>query len=280
VTDVPRRDATRSDEPILHDAVDEPVLDTDGNEGYDDEAFDGAVSESHEEDHGYDGDYVDIFDDGNIYDCNDPARRSEGFAAAKAALGESGLIVMPTDTVYGVAADAFDPTAVRRLLRAKGRGRSMPVPVLIGEVSTLRALATDISYAAQAFADAFWPGAVTLICAQQPSLRWDLGDSRGTAALRVPDHEDARALLQSVGPLAVSSANTTGDPPAVTIADARRMLGAAIDVYLDAGPTPGPQPSSIIDVVSEPPRLVRSGAVSAAELREVVPSLVLPQGIE
>lgn len=215
-------------------------------------------------------------DDRNVYDCNDPVRRAEGFAAAKAALGESGLIVIPTDTVYGVAADAFDPTAVRRLLRAKGRGRAMPVPVLIGDVSTLRALATDVSDDAQALAEAFWPGGLTLICTQQPSLRWDLGDSRGTVALRVPDCEEARSLLQNVGPLAVSSANTTGDPPAVTVAEARSMLGPAIDLYLDAGPTPGAQPSSIVDVVSDPPRLVRAGVIPAADLLGVVPELAVP----
>jgi tRNA threonylcarbamoyl adenosine modification protein (Sua5/YciO/YrdC/YwlC family) len=240
-------------------APDEPIRGAaNGDPGY---------LESDEGDSGY--------EDDNVYDCNDPAGRSEGFAAAKAALGESGLIVMPTDTVYGIAGDAFDPTAVRRLLRAKGRGRAMPVPVLIGDVSTLRALASDVSDDAQALAEAFWPGAVTLICSQQASLRWDLGDSRGTVALRVPDHEDARSLLQNVGPLAVSSANTTGDPPAVTVTEARNMLGAAIDVYLDAGPTPGPVPSSIVDVVSVPPRVVRAGAVTTAALLEVVPTLVV-----
>jgi tRNA threonylcarbamoyl adenosine modification protein (Sua5/YciO/YrdC/YwlC family) len=250
VSDEPWSVDPTSNEPVVADDVDEPQR--------------------------YDYDAPNVEDaDSSVYDCNDPVRRAEGFAAAKAALGESGLVVIPTDTVYGVAADAFDPTAVRRLLRAKGRGRTMPVPVLIGDVSMLRALASDVCDEAQALAEAFWPGGLTLICTQQSSLRWDLGDSRGTVALRVPDHEDARSLLQNVGPLAVSSANTTGDPPAVTIAEARSMLGPAIDVYLDAGPTPGPQPSSIVDVVSEPPRLVRAGVISAADLLAVVPELVV-----
>jgi tRNA threonylcarbamoyl adenosine modification protein (Sua5/YciO/YrdC/YwlC family) len=219
-----------------------------------------------------------VTESSNVYDCNDPARRSEGFAAAKSAIGDSGLVVLPTDTVYGIGADAFDPTGVKRLLRAKGRGRSMPVPVLIGDPSTMRALAAGVSDEAQALAERFWPGGLTLICRQQPSLRWDLGDSRGTVALRVPDHDDARDLLQGVGPLAVSSANTTGDPPATTIEEAVAMLGPVVDVYLDGGPTPGARPSTIIDVVSDPPRIVRIGVVSAEEIAAVVPGVDLDDG--
>jgi L-threonylcarbamoyladenylate synthase len=219
-----------------------------------------------------------VAEQSNVYDCNDPARRSAGFAAAKTAISDSGLVVLPTDTVYGIGADAFDPTGVRRLLRAKGRGRSMPVPVLIGDPSTMRSLAAGLSDAAQSLAEHFWPGGLTLICRQQPSLRWDLGDSRGTVALRVPDHDDARELLQSLGPLAVSSANTTGDPPATTVQEAVAMLGPVIDVYLDAGPTPGARPSTIIDVVSDPPRLVRVGVVSAEQISEVVPGVDLDYG--
>ncbi len=214
--------------------------------------------------------------DSDVYDCNDPARRSAGFEAAKTALSDSGLIVTPTDTVYGVAADAFDPVGVRRLLRAKGRGRSTPVPVLIGDVTTMRALGSDISDEAKELAQRFWPGALTLICRQQPSLRWDLGDSRGTVALRVPDHHDLRDLLLDIGPLAVSSANLTGEPPATTVDDARRMLGNAVDVYLDGGPTKGPEPSTIVDVVGTEVRLVRAGAIGVEELLGVVPDLEIP----
>src|SRR3954462_9796106 len=106
----------------------------------------------------------------------------QGLAEAKQAFGRSGLVVLPTDTVYGLAADAFDPTGVRRLLRAKGRGRSMPIPVLIGSVDTMQALATSLTPDTRALSEEFWPGALTLICRQQPSLRWDLGDSRSTVA--------------------------------------------------------------------------------------------------
>ncbi len=192
---------------------------------------------------------------------------------AKDALTRSALVVMPTDTVYGVAADAFDPTGVRRLLRAKGRGRDMPTPVLIASAEVLPALATGVSVEARELADAFWPGGLTLIFRQQSSLRWDLGDSRGTVAMRVPNHEDALALLGDTGPLAVSSANTTGLPAPVTVDDAREMLADAVDVYLDAGPTPGAVASTIVDATTEILVVRRQGVIDIQALRAVVSNL-------
>jgi L-threonylcarbamoyladenylate synthase len=212
-----------------------------------------------------------------VYSCNDPARRMEGFAKAKQALSKGRIVVMPTDTVYGLAADAFEPAAVRRLLRAKGRGRRMPTPVLIGSSDTLHALATDLSPEARELADTFWPGSLTLICRQRPSLRWDLGDSRSTVALRMPDHADALHLLSDNGPLAVSSANLTGQPPATTVDEALDMLGDKVAVYLDAGPTPGQVPSTILDATGDRLRLVRAGALSLERLREIVPAIEAPE---
>lgn len=208
-----------------------------------------------------------------VYSCNDPAQRSAGFGEAKLALARSGLVVLPTDTVYGLAADAFDPAGVRRLLRAKGRSRSVPTPVLIGSPDTLRALTTNLSAEARELANAFWPGGLTLICRQQSSLRWDLGDSRSTVAVRMPDQSDAIDLLVDNGPLAVSSANLTTHPPATTVEEALAMLGDAVDVYLDAGPTPGPTPSTIVDATGETLTVVRAGVVTADQLRGVVPSI-------
>jgi L-threonylcarbamoyladenylate synthase len=210
----------------------------------------------------------------DVYSCRDPAQRSQGFVEAKLAFGRGALVVMPTDTVYGIAADAFDPTGVRRLMRAKGRGRSMPTPVLIGSHDTLNALTTNLGETARALAEEFWPGALTLICRQQPSVRWDLGDTRSTVALRMPDQDDALDLLNDNGPLAVSSANTTGEPPATTVEDALAMLGDSVDVYLDAGPTPGPVPSTIVDVTGDEPRVVRQGVISLERLRSVVANIV------
>src|SRR5690625_5030567 len=141
-----------------------------------------------------------------LYDCDDPAKRVRGIGAAQRALTGGMLVVMPTDTVYGLAADAFAADAVAALLTAKGRGRDMPVPVLVGSVETLdgAAIAGD---AARELVRAFWPGGLTVVWRQQPSLNWDLGDTRGTVAVRMPAHEVALELLTKTGPLAVSSAN-------------------------------------------------------------------------
>lgn len=208
-----------------------------------------------------------------IFATNDPVQRQAGFAEAKIALGRSALIVMPTDTVYGVVADAFDPTAVRRLFRAKGRSRRMPIPVLVGSHDTLRALGTKLTPDTLELAREFWPGGLTLICRQQPSLSWDLGDSRGTVALRMPDHPDAVALLQDQGPLAVTSANLSGEPPATTVEAAYEMLGESVDVYLDAGPTPGNIPSTIVDATGDELVVVRHGVITLDQLREVIPDV-------
>lgn len=205
-----------------------------------------------------------------MFSCDDPDQRQAGLLRAKESLARSGLVVVPTDTVYGLAADAFDPTAVRRLLRAKGRGRDMPPPVLIASADVLAALATGVSVEVRALADAFWPGGLTLILRQQPSLQWDLGDSRGTVALRVPAQQDTLDLLKVTGPLAVSSANTTGLAAAVTIEQAQGMLGDAVDVYLDAGPAPGAVPSTIVDATSDILSVRRQGVVSVAALSEIV----------
>jgi tRNA threonylcarbamoyl adenosine modification protein (Sua5/YciO/YrdC/YwlC family) len=204
-----------------------------------------------------------------LFDCADPAARAEGLSAAAAAVGAGKLVVLPTDTVYGLGADAFTPAAVAALLRAKGRGRDMPVPVLIGSPRTLDGIATDIPDVARDLVAAFWPGGLTVICKQQPSLRWDLGDARGTVAIRMPMDSVALELLRTTGPMAVSSANLSGRPPAPDAIDARAQLGDLVEVYLDAGPAAGLLPSSIVDVTGARPRLLRPGAISLAELRTV-----------
>ncbi len=202
------------------------------------------------------------------------AASGTGLLRARESLAGSGLVVIPTDTVYGLAADAFDPTGVRRLLRAKGRGRSMPPPVLIASAEDAAPRWRPVSSVeVRALADAFWPGGLTLILRQQPSLQWDLGDSRGTVALRVPAQQDTLDLLKVTGPLAVSSANTTGLAAAVTIEQAQGMLGDAVDVYLDAGPAPAAVPSTIVDATSDILCVRRQGVVSVAALTEIVGNL-------
>ncbi len=199
--------------------------------------------------------------------------RETAIEAAAQAVQRGGLVVLPTDTVYGIGADAFDHAAVHALLEAKGRGREMPPPVLISAATTLAALATGLQSYVEALTEAFWPGPLTLVCDQQASLTWDLGETRGTVAVRMPDHEVALALLERTGPLAVSSANLSGRPAATDAAAAERMLGESVEVVLDAGPSPQGEASTILDVRLSQPRLLRLGALSVAAINDVIQPL-------
>ncbi|MCZ7416514.1 MULTISPECIES: L-threonylcarbamoyladenylate synthase [unclassified Streptomyces] len=207
------------------------------------------------------------------YDCTEATDRKTGLREAASAIRRGELVVLPTDTVYGIGADAFTPEAVADLLEAKGRGRGMPTPVLVGSPNTLHGLVTDFSEQAWELVDAFWPGALTLVARHQPSLTWDLGETGGTVAVRMPLHPVAIELLTEVGPMAVSSANLTGHPAPQDCDSAQEMLGDAVAVYLDGGPTPDNVPSSIVDVTGKVPVLLRAGAIGAEELRTVAPDL-------
>ena len=219
-----------------------------------------------------------------IYDCSVDTDLLTGMRLAKAALGRKELVVVPTDTVYGLACDAFSHEGVTKLLAAKGRDRQAPPPVLIGNAAALEGLAQDIPQLARKLAETFWPGALTMILKAQPSLTWDLGETKGTVALRMPDHKIALALLQETGPLAVSSANLTGEPAAITCQQAETALGAKVKVYLDGGASPKGEASTIVDMtslvdtVSESGeivttgkvRIVRRGALSQQKLATVL----------
>lgn len=194
------------------------------------------------------------------------AEREAGLDAAQAAIERGDLVVLPTDTVYGLAADAFSHQAVQRLLEAKGRSRQMPPPVLVGAPTTLEALAVDIPSWLRTMTTSLWPGPLTVVCRQQPSLTWDLGETHQTVAVRMPDDSTALALLKVTGPLAVSSANITGEPAAESVDDAERMLGDSVAVYLDAGPSPSGVPSTILDTTSSTPRVLRQGAIDLETL--------------
>lgn len=202
------------------------------------------------------------------FDCAVESEREAGLDAAHAAIERGELVVLPTDTVYGLAADAFAPAAVARLLAAKGRSREMPPPVLVGAPTTLEALAIDIPAWLRTLTTTLWPGPLTVVCRQQPSLTWDLGETHQTVAVRMPDDDTALALLKVTGPLAVSSANITGEPAAESIEDAERMLGDSVAVYLDGGPSRIGVPSTILDATATTPRLLRAGAIDLATLHE------------
>ena len=203
------------------------------------------------------------------YDCSNLAGRAEGIAAAALALRNGKLVVLPTDTVYGIGADAFYPSAVNDLLTAKGRGRDMPPPVLVGTVRAAIALIEDLGPYGKDLIEEFWPGGLTIVCRAAQSLNWDLGDTKGTVAVRMPLHPVALDLLKETGPLAVSSANRTAQPAATTAADAEQQLGESVSVYLDGGPCVADVPSTIVDLTGGVPRLLRAGAVSVGRLREV-----------
>jgi L-threonylcarbamoyladenylate synthase len=220
-----------------------------------------------------------------IYDCSVDSQLLTGMRLARGAIGRGELVVIPTDTVYGVAADAFSPAAVARLLEAKGRERTSPPPVLIPGIPTLDALARDVPEPVRRLVAEFWPGGLTVILYAQPSLQWDLGETRGTVALRMPANPIALELLSETGPLAVSSANRSGEPSARTAADAESMLGDAVTVYLDGGPAgeayeaigerEGDTSSTIVDATGLGAdggalRIVRAGVISREQIAAVV----------
>ena len=200
----------------------------------------------------------------------DPA---EGVEAAVHALQSGDLAVIPTDTVYGIAADAFSPPAVARLLAAKGRGRDLPVPVLVGSWRTLDGLVDELGPLARTLVEVYWPGPLTIVVRAAPSLAWDLGETRGTVAVRMPLQPVALEVLTRTGPLAVSSANRSGFPPAVDAAEAERQLGDSVSVYLDGGPAGDPVPSTILDLTGDHARVLREGALPTDELRAHAPDL-------
>jgi L-threonylcarbamoyladenylate synthase len=200
--------------------------------------------------------------------------REAAIEAAAMAIRQGRLIVLPTDTVYGLAADAFSPDSVQALLAAKGRGREMPPPVLVGAATTLDALAIGVPSYARALVEEFWPGALTIVCRQQSSLQWDLGDTRGTVAVRMPDDQIALAVLERTGPLAVSSANLSGRPAARNADEAESMLGESVEVIVDAGTSPGADASTIVDCTdSNQGRILRRGAISLDALNAVLEPL-------
>jgi L-threonylcarbamoyladenylate synthase len=216
-----------------------------------------------------------------LFDCSVGAELLTGMRFARSAIGKGEVVVIPTDTVYGVAVDAFQPDAVQRLLDAKGRGRQSPPPVLIPGIPTLDALAETVPDEVRALVAEFWPGGLTIILPARTSLVWDLGETRGTVALRMPSNSIALELLSDIGPLAVSSANLTGQPAARTAQDAEAQLGDSVSVYLDDGevgrandgaPDPG---STIVDATGllrtdGKLRIVRHGVISDDAIREIV----------
>ncbi|MFC9087904.1 L-threonylcarbamoyladenylate synthase [Nocardiopsis dassonvillei] len=210
-----------------------------------------------------------------IYDCADETARKDGIADAASAVRRGDLVVLPTDTVYGIGTDAFSPTAVARLLATKGRGREMPPPVLVGSMRAANALVDDLGNHGRDLMEEFWPGPLTLVCTATPSLSWDLGDTKGTVGVRMPMDPVALDLLKEVGPMAVSSANKSGQPSATRVEEAIEQLGDEdIAVYLDGGETESRVSSTIVDLTYAVPRVLRAGAISIEQLRAVCGTVI------
>ena len=227
-----------------------------------------------------------------LYDCRTVAERDRGIAAAVEAAKSGELVVLPTDTVYGVGADAFTPHAVSALHSARNADRRVPPPVLVGSRHTLDGLVYSLPKAARELADAFWPGALTIMVEHSPSLQWDLGETGGVVGVRMPLHPVVLEVLREVGPMCVTTANKVGQPAPLTAEEAREQLEYSVRVYLEAGlappgpgfssPSDGPgvgsrtAASTIVDVTGEVPRVLREGAVPWEKLRDVVPDLLAP----
>lgn len=205
-----------------------------------------------------------------------PALTSPQLSEIDGVLRDSGLVVLPTDTVYGIATAPYDAPAVARLQTAKGRGEDFPPPVLVSGPDALDDLFSSATTApaspagplemARVLAEKFWPGPLTIIAPAPPELGWDLGRTAGTVALRMPDHPVALQVLGHTGPLAVTSANLHGAPPATNVKAALEYFGDLVGVYVDAGPSPTGLPSSIVNLSSGAPQMVREGAISLAQL--------------
>jgi tRNA threonylcarbamoyl adenosine modification protein (Sua5/YciO/YrdC/YwlC family) len=185
-------------------------------------------------------------------------------------VARGGLLVLPTDTLYGVGCDPFNASAVQALFAAKGRGRDLPLPVLVHNWRQAIGLVEEVTEQAQALIAAWWPGPLTLVFREAAGIGWDLGDSRGTVAVRMPKQTFALALIQRTGPLAVSSANRSGEPSPRTIPGIVEQLGDQVGVFFDAGAASDGPASTIVDLSGTRPRMLREGAIPAAEIERVL----------
>ena len=205
-----------------------------------------------------------------------PNLEADALAHAIRELNDGRVLVVPTDTVYGIGCDASNPDAVSAVLAAKGRGRQMPPPVLVASVDAIDSLCVDVPDYARALARAFWPGGLTLILRARPDLGWDLGETGGTIGVRMPNQDALLTLLRDFGPMAVTSANLTGHPPATSVQQAIGYFGTSVAAYLDGGPTQGSTASSIVDFAHDAPRALRLGTISLDDLSAAAGVAIAP----
>ncbi|MCF8558130.1 MAG: threonylcarbamoyl-AMP synthase [Candidatus Nanopelagicales bacterium] len=215
-------------------------------------------------------------------DCADGERRAQAVASAFAAVRRGDLVMIPTESVYALATDAFSMRGVAALREAKGYDADVPLPIMVGSRSTIAGIASRVSDDARSLMEAFWPGPLTLLLTPQPTLAWDHPEG-APLTVRMPMHPVALALLAATGPLVVTSANLPGLSAPTTVDDALSQVGDAAALALDAGPLaldPTPLmgnvglPSSVVDTTVNPPRIVRTGALDVQTLRRHVPRVL------
>jgi len=194
-----------------------------------------------------------------------PANDASMQAALKI-LQNGGLVAFPTDTVYGVGALAFDGKAVESIYKAKDRPIEKAIPVLIADAADMEKVGTNIPAIAHQLAARFFPGPLTVIIPKQPTLPESVS-AIDTVGVRVPDHETARALLRAAGPMAVTSANISGQPSPSTAQEVFEQLGGRIDLIIDGGTTPGGVPSTLVDCTGDEMKILREGPISLEEIR-------------
>ncbi len=180
-----------------------------------------------------------------------------------------GLVAFPTDTVYGVGALAFHHEAIMRLYTVKGRSTDKAIAVLIGREADLTQVASELTPAARRLAEKFWPGSITLVVPKSPQLP-EAVSVLPTVGVRMPDHALVQRLLTETGPMAVTSANRSGEPNSLTAADVLAQLAGHIELVLDGGRVPGGVPSTVVDCTAATPRVLREGPVTAAEIAAVM----------
>ena len=208
------------------------------------------------------------------FSCDDPAERARGIARAITAASRHQLVVIPTETSYAVACDAFSPRGVERLNEAKGRHPREPLPVMVGSLKAAKAIMGTLYPQGEALIEGFWPGPLTAVVPQQTTLTWDIGGDTSVVAVRMPLHPVALEVLQGVGPMVVVTANRAGEPVPLTCDEAQAQLDTSVTVYLDSGLRPVGEPSTVVDLTEREPAVLRPGAFSEVELRTVAPDLI------
>lgn len=208
-----------------------------------------------------------------VLDAVDRVARARHVATAAAAIRRGEIVVVPTESAYALAADAFSPRGTGALREAKGVGPTVPLPILVPAASTVAGIARTVPLSARDLMTAFWPGSLTLLLPAGTTLAWD-HPAQAPVAVRMPVHPVLLDLLRLTGPTAVTSANAPGLDPPQSIDEVIDQLGELGTCALDAGPCPSGEPSTIVDCTAATPVVVRPGAVSLDALREIVPEII------